>query len=211
MRIDSSPASPALPARRAARLACALALGIALAAAALLAGCASGSSTEGASDGQAASEPAADSDYDPVANEYNIIAAGYAAPDFSFKTIDGATANLSDFKGKVVLLTFWASWCGYCMQDMPIINEVVGDNPDVAVVAINRGDSTSEAIDCAKGLGYDYTWGLDEDGAIQELYPARGIPYTITIGKDGMIVDALPGSLPDMKSYLEEVLVTAGA
>lgn len=136
---------------------------------------------------------------------------GVEAPDFEFATMDGSTAKLSDYKGDVVVLTFWATWCGYCMRDMPVMNEISQSFEDVQVVAINRGDRTADAQAKAEDLGYDFAWGLDEDGAINALYPANGIPYTVIINKDGVVSSSIPGSAPDMYAYLEKAVTKAGA
>ena len=65
--------------------------------------------------------------------------------DFEFETMDGQTAELSDYRGKVVVLTFWATWCGYCMRDMPNWVEIDQAFDSVQIVAINRGDRDANA------------------------------------------------------------------
>lgn len=137
--------------------------------------------------------------------------AGNTAPDFEFKTIDGTMAKLSDYRGSVVILNFWASWCGYCVQEMPDMDKIVAAYPDVTVIAINRGDSTSTAISAAEKFNYSFVWGLDEDGSIETLYPADGIPYSIIIDANGTIVQVFNGSSSDMYSYFKSAVVKAGA
>lgn len=136
---------------------------------------------------------------------------GAEAPDFEFVGVDGSTAKLSDYRGKVVVLNFWATWCGYCMREMPDLNMVSENFDDVQVLAINRGDKPADAKAEVEELGYDFAWGLDEDRAIEALYPANGIPYTVIIDKDGIVSTVFAGSAPDMYSYLEEAVVKAGA
>lgn len=140
------------------------------------------------------------------------IAEGATAPDFTFTTSEGETANLSDYQGKVVLLNFWATWCGYCIDEMPALQKIAENYPDsVVVLAVNRGDSVSEANTFAEESDYDFVWGLDDDGAIQKLYPANGIPYSIIIDKDGVIGTIYEGSAADMYPYFEDAVVAAGA
>lgn len=139
------------------------------------------------------------------------IEEGAEAPDFEFATMDGQTAKLSDYQGEVVVLTFWATWCGYCMRDMPELDKIDQNFDDVQIVAINRGDRSADAQAKAEELGYGFAWGLDEDGAIEALYPASGIPYTVIIDKDGVVSTVFAGSAQDMYSYLEMAVTKAGA
>lgn len=139
------------------------------------------------------------------------IEAGVEAPDFEFTTMNGGTAKLSDYRGNVVVLNFWATWCGYCMRDMPDLNQIAETFDDVTVVAINRGDNAADARAKADGLGYDFVWGLDENGAIEALYPANGIPYTIIIDANGLVSATFAGSAPDMYTRLEDAVTKAGA
>lgn len=139
------------------------------------------------------------------------IEAGVEAPDFEFTTTAGDTAKLSDYRGKVVVLNFWATWCGYCMREMPDLNQIDKTFDDVAVVAINRGDTPAKAQAKAEDLGYDFAWGLDENGAIEALYPANGIPYTIIIDKNGIVSATFAGSAADMYARLEAAVTKAGA
>lgn len=139
------------------------------------------------------------------------IEKGATAPDFTFTTTEGATAKLSDYQGKVVLLNFWATWCGYCIDEMPALQKITETYPDtVVVLAINRGDSNAEAEAFAQENDYNFTWGLDDAGTIQGLYPANGIPYSVIIDKDGVITGVFEGSAPDMYPYFEEAVKAAG-
>lgn len=139
------------------------------------------------------------------------IEEGVEAPDFEFATIDGGTAKLSDYRGKVVVLNFWATWCGYCVREMPDLNEIAQNFDDVQVIAVNRGDTPADAQAGVEEYGYDFVWGLDEDRAIEALYPANGIPYTVVIDKDGVVSTVFAGSAADMYPYFEEAVTKAGA
>lgn len=184
-----------------------LALALALSSTALL-----GCSATDASTGSNGSENAGSNASGNSSSQQKIaIKEGVEAPDFEFQTMDGQTSKLSDYKGDVVVLTFWATWCGYCMRDMPELNELDQNFDDVQIVAINRGDKTSDAQAKASDLGYDFAWGLDEDGAIEALYPASGIPYTVVIDKDGVVSTVFAGSAQDMYSHLEKAVTQAGA
>lgn len=140
-----------------------------------------------------------------------VVDEGEEAPDFEFTTLDGKTAKLSDYQGKVVLLNFWATWCGYCVEEMPAMQRIIEDYPDVVVLAVNRGDSKAEAATFADEYDYQFVWGLDEDGAIAKLYPANGIPYSVIIDKQGVITTIYEGSAADMYPHFETAVTKAGA
>lgn len=139
------------------------------------------------------------------------VAEGSEAPDFSFVTTDGETAKLSDYEGKVVLVNFWATWCGYCIEEMPAMQKITENYPEVVVLAINRGDTEPEARAFAQKNNYDFVWGLDDEGEIQKLYPSNGIPYSIIIDKQGVVGSIFEGSASDMYPHFEEAVSLAGA
>lgn len=141
----------------------------------------------------------------------NVIAKGEVAPDFDLTLADGTQTRLSDFQGQIVLLNFWAKWCGYCIEEMPDIQQIADDYPDVEILAVNRGDASSKATSFIEGSNYDFSWALDEDGKIESLYPASGIPYTIIIDKDGVITTIFEGGGSGMYSRFEKAILSAGA
>ena len=188
------------------------ALGLVLALALSLAALAGCSAPAAETDrGSAGSSGSANENGSAQAQKKAKVGEGVEAPDFEFETMDGQTAELSDYRGKVVVLTFWATWCGYCMRDMPELDKIDQAFDSVQIVAINRGDRNADAQAKAEELGYDFAWGLDEDGAIEALYPASGIPYTVVIDENGVVSTVFAGSAQDMYSYLEMAVTKAGA
>jgi len=184
------------------------------------AGSATGNSAAGNSNGNGSGSSASDgtsastgdlgqTGQDP--QRQTAVAEGSYAPDFTFTTVDGKTAKLSDYKGQVVLLNFWATWCGYCIDEMPSMQQIKEDYPNVVILAINRSDDSSQATAFAKDKGYNFVWGLDDDGAIAKIYPSNGIPYSLIIDKDGVIGTIYEGSAPNMYPYFESALKDAGA
>lgn len=138
-----------------------------------------------------------------------VAEVGAKASDFTFTTLEGQSVNLSDYEGKVVVLNFWATWCGYCIEEMPDLNELTNAYEDVEIVAVNRGETLAEGKAFAETSGYDFIWGFDESGSAESLYPSRGIPYSVIIDKDGIIQDIFEG----MRSYsdFESAVKAAGA
>ena len=114
------------------------------------------------------------------------------ATDFKVKSTDGKELSLKSLRGKVVLLDFWASWCGPCRIEMPAVKRVWqkygGDK--FVIVGINM-DHTKEAFDSymkSEGLTWpQYFDGQGWNNKISRLYNVRGIPYTVLIDKDGAI------------------------
>lgn len=120
---------------------------------------------------------------------------GEAAPDFSIQTLNGEPIQLSDFKGKKVILNFWATWCPPCKKEMPemqTIQEEYGD--EVEILAVNMTDSEANGISDVQKFQeefkYTYMMPLDEDGELSTAYKVYNVPTTYFIGSNGKI--ALP-------------------
>jgi thiol-disulfide isomerase/thioredoxin len=138
------------------------------------------------------------------------IGEGVIAPDFSYTTTDGASSQLSTHRGSVVLMNLWASWCGPCVAEMPDIDQLRQQNPELVVLAINVSEDPADARDYIQTTGYDFTWILDENGEIGSLYPTDGIPYTIIIDKAGTISSIYLGSPRNPLETYGEALQKAG-
>lgn len=116
------------------------------------------------------------------------------APDVTLDLVDGTQKQLSDSRGHVVILSFWATWCPYCIKEMPDIQRVVDDYEGVEAILVNCGESASTVESFIAENDYDFTWALDEDYAVQSAYPTSGIPYTLVIDAEGNVVQAFSGS-----------------
>jgi len=114
---------------------------------------------------------------------------GKEAPDFTTSLIDGNAFQLSKLRGKVVVLDFWASWCGPCVQAIPVVTEVAKSMADAGVVlyAVNVGEDVDEIQDFLKKVKITAPIALDPESEIAEAYQTTAIPQTILIGKDGRI------------------------
>lgn len=136
---------------------------------------------------------------------------GKEAPAFQAKLIGGDVLNLARHKGKeVVVLDFWATWCGPCVIAMPIIEEVVTELSDKGIVlyAVNVGEGEEEINEFLKEKEFDLAVALDPDGDISDKYRVTGIPQTVLIGKDGVIQKVHVGfrSEEQLKTELTEQL-----
>lgn len=116
------------------------------------------------------------------------------APDVMLNLTDGTQRQLSGSQGHVVILSFWATWCPYCIEEMPDIQQITKDYEGVEAILVNCGEDAATVKDFMAENHYDFTWVLDEDYAVQSAYPTSGIPYTLVIDAEGNVVKAFSGS-----------------
>lgn len=123
-----------------------------------------------------------------------IVKVGQTAPDFTVTLTDGKTVKLSDFRGKVVMLQFTASWCGVCRKEMPFIEKDIWQkhksDPDFTLMGIDRDEPLNKVIAFGKSTGVTYPLGLDPGADIFAKYALRqaGITRNVLIDKEGRIV-----------------------
>ena len=135
---------------------------------------------------QPSSEPPEDTN--PTASEKGTQI-GNLAPDFELQDLDGKTISLSGLRGKPVLLNFWATWCSPCRYEMPYLQEIYDEwsEKELVVLAIDVGESSSQAKTFLQSYGFSFTVLLDTNGSVADKYGIRGIPTTFLIDKDGII------------------------
>lgn len=113
---------------------------------------------------------------------------GAMAPDFEWIGDDGQTLRLSSFRGKVVVVNFWATWCRPCREEMPALQRVAASEPDVVVLEVDLMESGDKARSFLDSLGLDKLQPvLDTDGATTRRFGVLTIPSTFFIDKDGVI------------------------
>lgn len=108
-------------------------------------------------------------------------------PDFSLSTPDGQKISLKDFRGKVVLLNFWASWCVPCREEMPAMEKLYQEykQKNFVVLAVAVKDRKQDAVDFVKELKLTYPIALDPSAQVGNVYGAWGLPATYLIGPKG--------------------------
>lgn len=131
------------------------------------------------------------------------------APDFTLPVgangDPGARLQLSALRDKVVILDFWASWCGPCRMQAPILERVAQRHPDdLVVLGINVGESPQTALRYATAEGLSYPILLDVDGEAQDLYAATTLPTLVVIDRQGQVRSLVRGVMRE--SALEDVI-----
>lgn len=129
--------------------------------------------------------------------------------DFTITKADGESFTLSDNKGKLVLINFWATWCGYCTEELPDIQKLYKeykDSDDVKILAINSGEDTNTVHRFIVTNGYDMPVGYDETGSVSNEYGIESLPYSVLIDGTGNIVKIFDGQADyeSFKAAIEE-------
>ena len=108
-------------------------------------------------------------------------------PEINLATPDGKKLSLKDFRGKIVLLNFWASWCVPCREEMPAMEKLYQEFKDknFVILAVAVKDRKQDAVDFAKELKITYPIALDPDAKVGQEYGAWGLPATYIIGPKG--------------------------
>ena len=135
-------------------------------------------------------------------SEPSTAVIGQAAPNFELQNLDGQSVSLNDLKGKPVLINFWATWCGPCVSEMPYIQEIYDEwsGKGLIVLAINIGDSSSEAEQFLQNHNLSLPVLLDTGKVVARRYNIRGIPTTFFIDKDGIIQEKIIGAFPNKEA-----------
>lgn len=119
----------------------------------------------------------------------SAIEVSQEAPDFTLKSMDGENFRLHEHRGKVILLNFWASWCGPCRQEMPILSRIHERYADTGfmVLGVNIDKKEKKARQIAEKVNVRFPLLLDQKNEISEQYEVSSMPYTVLIDRDGNI------------------------
>lgn len=127
-------------------------------------------------------------------------------PNFEFQTLAGDTIRVEDYKGKIIMLNFWATWCTYCDQEMPDL-ETVNQYDDVVVLALNSRESKEIVEEYINQGAYTFDVILDEVGYYSDLFYINSFPTTFFINEEGLLLGAVPGmmALEDMDNIINKI------
>ena len=111
------------------------------------------------------------------------------APDFTLKGADGRNLRLQEQRGQVVLVNFWATWCGPCRQEMPHLNRLYDKyrGSGFTLLAVNIDDDPRTALSTAAKMGLRFPVLLDTDKAVSKRYDLGSMPATVLIDRDGKV------------------------
>lgn len=117
-------------------------------------------------------------------------------PDFTLPTLDGGQVQLASLRGRVVLLSFWTTWCRPCILDMPGLQSVqqVLHRRGFVVVGVNVGEAPADVVAFARDLQLNFPVALDPRFTVAGRYGVTGVPATLLIDRDGRIVGRAVGS-----------------
>ena len=132
----------------------------------------------------------------PQETQYEPLSIGDEAPDFTLPLAEGGEITLSELRGQIVVLNFWATYCGPCVGELPELQELAKNYEDqnVYLLAINCGEETDKVQDFLAEQELSLHVALDLEMDAQTKYPANGIPYTVYIDPQGKVAYIQPGA-----------------
>ena len=140
---------------------------------------------------------------------------GQLAPNFEATDLTGKRVKLSDLRGKVVLVNFYASWCTACRKELPAFQRVWQKHRDQGfeILGVNNGESKDVATDYLRGSGAEFNAVIDPDQTIVDKYKVRGMPVSVLVDRDGLVLQYNAGELAeaDADRLISAALVKGGA
>jgi peroxiredoxin len=133
---------------------------------------------------------------------------GTAAPDFALKSAGGENLRLSEYRGDVVMINFWATWCGPCRQEMPLLDDLFSRYERVGfrLLGVNIDDDSRRAMQMMEELGVSFPVLFDEKKEVSRLYQVEAMPVTVLVDRTGTVRHVHHGYKPGYEEkYLTEI------
>ena len=133
---------------------------------------------------------------------------GQLAPDFALKSSTGENLRLSEFRGDVVMINFWATWCGPCRQEMPLLDELYSRYQRVgfSLLGVNIDDDSGRAMDMIEELGVNFPVLFDARKEVSKLYEVEAMPVTVIVDRTGTVRYIHHGYKPGYEDkYLDQI------
>ena len=133
---------------------------------------------------------------------------GAEAPDFALKSASGENMRLSEYRGEVVMINFWATWCGPCRQEMPLLDDLYGRYQRVGfqLLGVNIDDDSRRAMNMVEELGVKFPVLFDEAKEVSRLYEVEAMPVTVLVDRSGKVRHVHHGYKPGYEEkYLTEI------
>lgn len=143
-----------------------------------------------------------------LARPANAVTIQDVAPDFTLKSLSGENLRLNEYRGQVVLINFWASWCGPCRQEMPLLDRLHQRYVDTgfAVLGVNVEGDEKPARALIDKIPVSFPVLIDEGQLVSELYRLEAMPSTVVVDRDGVVRYIHRGYKPgDEAKYVEVV------
>ena len=139
-----------------------------------------------------------------------ITRVGDRAPAFTCRTIDGKTIDISKLQGKIVMINFFATWCGPCLQELPVLQKNIWDkyktNDNFQLIILGRQHTEAEVRKFVDSRKFTMPFAPDPERKIYSLYATQFIPRNVIIGKDGRIIFQSMGYTPEEFKKIEDLL-----
>jgi thiol-disulfide isomerase/thioredoxin len=144
----------------------------------------------------------------PLAHASTVALVGQPAPDFALRSFGGETLRLSEHLGEVVIINFWATWCGPCRQEMPLLDQIYGKYRPVGLVlmSVNLDQNMEPAVEMAQTLKVSYPVLFDAQKSVGKAYQVGSMPVTILIDRAGVIRYVSEGYKPGYETRYTEKL-----
>ena len=133
---------------------------------------------------------------------------GQQAPDFALKSSTGENLRLSEYRGDVVMINFWATWCGPCRQEMPLLDELYSRYQRVGfnLLGVNIDDDSSRAMNMIEELGVNFPVLFDARKEVSKLYEVDAMPVTVIVDREGTVRYIHHGYKPGYEDmYLDQI------
>jgi peroxiredoxin len=133
---------------------------------------------------------------------------GQDAPDFALKSASGSNLRLSEYRGDVVMINFWATWCGPCRQEMPLLNDLYTryNRVGFSLLGVNIDDDSSRALEMAEELGVSFPVLFDDRKEVSKLYQVEAMPVTVLVDREGKVRHVHLGYKPGYEEkYLTQI------
>jgi cytochrome c biogenesis protein CcmG/thiol:disulfide interchange protein DsbE len=140
------------------------------------------------------------------------VGVGETVPDFILTTFDGKQIDIKDLRGKVVVINFWASWCGPCEEEAVELEQTYQNfkDQDVVFLGVDFADTETEALAYLAKFNITYPNGPDLGTRISQAFRTRGVPETYIVGRDGMLVSVKIGPYISLAEIENVVLAALG-
>jgi thiol-disulfide isomerase/thioredoxin len=133
---------------------------------------------------------------------------GQPAPDFALRSMKGPSVRLSEHLGEVVVINFWATWCGPCRQEMPLLDQLYGkyQRAGLVLLSVNIDETLEPAIEMAQTLKVSYPVLFDTRKEVSRAYDVSAMPVTVLVDRAGVVRYVSEGYKPGYeKRYTEKL------